>query len=805
MQTMDELKEFNLYENLPVGMAVFLYDFKGYHALFTNQVLVEEMGVSGEEIAEAFQGDLTAIVHPDDAEDMRIMLYKGSVTGGRFGKTGRIRLKDGSYSWMDIRVNAVLDAGGTCRYYFILTDVNSQRENELRLERTYERLLGIMNNTPGGIIVFDARDNRIPVPSFISPGMYRLIEGTPEEAARRFQGRYNEIVHPDDLEQVIRAMEDAMRNLSPFQLTVRLLTLKGDYIWVDINGSVGNFQGRRSLCMSYANTSADRKAQQLLRKVLDLFVRRQYDNIAVIDCRDRTYHILSDNYQTKSGKVPEGGMDYDVAIGAVIKHFITEDEQERIRAALELDHLVTQLQTQDEVEIYTTVRMPNGKLRYKKMWLSWIDEPNGQMAFVIDDYTELRKQEMERQQTLADALKAAEQANVAKSEFLSRMSHDIRTPLNAIMGFTQISLADGQVGPETHERLEKIQSASGFLLSLINDVLDMSRIESGKTVLKKEVFTVQSLLAGVHSIIYSQCEEKALDYQCRVDGSLQPAYRGDRLKLQQVLVNLLGNAVKFTPRGGSVSLAVSEREVTDRHAVVCFEVADTGIGISEAFLPQLFEVFTQEGDGKTAQPGTGLGLAICKNIVAMMHGSLKVRSKKGEGSVFTAEVQLERAGEREDDLSSPAEKKTAPTEPLEKDAFKGRRALLAEDHPMNQEIAVHLLKKIGLQVDVAENGKIACDKYAVSPEGYYDVIILDIRMPVMDGLEAATVMRGSGREDSAAVPIIAMSADAFDEDISKSLESGFDAHLIKPVNPDLLYQTLARFFHRGEGKDPAES
>ncbi len=525
----------------------------------------------------------------------------------------------------------------------------------------------------------------------------------------------------------------------------------------------------------------------------------------------------------------------------------------------------------------------------------------------------------ESQQALSDALLAAEQANKAKTAFLSNMSHEIRTPMNAIIGLDSIALKDPQTPAQTREYLEQIGTSAEHLLNLINDILDMSRIESGRLVLRNEEFSFAKLLEALNTMFSAQCRSKGLEYRCSINGEVDDYYIGDSMKLRQALINILGNAVKFTPAGGRVELDVKRKAQFDGKTTLEFKVSDTGIGISKEFLPQLFDTFTQEDASTTSKYGSsGLGMAITKNIVELMNGNIGVESVKGEGTTFTvtvtlsdashisakdemqeihpsemtvlvvdddptscehASLVLEKSGiasevatsgakalemvklrhvRREpynlilldwqmpemdgvetarriravtgdstaiiiltaynwDDILDEAQqagidsfiakplfaaavieefstalqrKKLSAGEQMKKAELSGRRILLAEDMEVNAKIMMMVLKARKMEVDHAENGKIAVEKMAASPEGHYSAILMDIRMPEMDGLEATRLIRAIDRPDAKAIPIIALTANAFDEDVQRSLQAGMNAHLSKPVKPDALYETL---------------
>ena len=547
------------------------------------------------------------------------------------------------------------------------------------------------------------------------------------------------------------------------------------------------------------------------------------------------------------------------------------------------------------------------------------------LIILFDIYYQIQKRE--KQIEVEKVL--AEEASRAKTSFLSNMSHEIRTPMNAIIGLDNIALRDPDLPPRTREQLEKIGSSAKHLLGLINDILDMSRIESGRMVLKNEEFSFREFLDQINIMINGQCLDKGLRYECQIVGNVSDYYYGDDMKLKQVLINILGNSVKFTEAPGSVTLTVEQMAEFEGMCTLRFSMKDTGIGMDKEYIPNIFEAFSQEDAATNRYGGSGLGMAITKNFVEMMNGEIQVESEKGVGSTFIVTVTLKasnRAAHKEhginlpDDLRAlvvdddeiacehtqvvlraigiesdtttdpqealrrlraasdagkpypllltdfkmPAmnglelvralhgfdDRKTAVimltgynwdiieeeaksegidailAKPLFSDSLQraihsvlekrsgadqrpaeeeaapdagvlaGRRILMAEDVEQNAEILADLLELEDMETEHARNGQFAVQMFSDSAPGYYDCILMDVRMPVMDGLSATRAIRALDRPDAKTIPIIAMTANVFDEDVENSLQAGMNAHLSKPVEPERLYATMAKLIRK---------
>lgn len=370
----------------------------------------------------------------------------------------------------------------------------------------------------------------------------------------------------------------------------------------------------------------------------------------------------------------------------------------------------------------------------------------------------------------------------AKSDFLARMSHEIRTPMNGIIGMTEIALKDGQTEERRIDCLRKIEHSSEYLLGLINDILDMSKIESGKMRLIEEKCNLMEMIQGLHPLLEAKLNENNIQYIADIQLK-NHWFLADSLRLNQVLVNLLGNALKYSKPDGHVWLTVRETEEEKGFSNLYFQVRDDGIGISPENQQLIFRQFEQADNSDNARKqGTGLGLAISRRIVRMMDSDIKLESEPGKGSTFSFNVKLQPVS---------CEKTTVTSQP-EEISFPGKRILVVEDNELNMEIICTILENYGIETEQAVNGEEAVQRMEESVPGYYDMIFMDIMMPEMDGLEATRTIRNLDREDCKKIPIYAMSANAFDEDVKRSLASGMNGHLSKPVNLQVLEKTLQK-------------
>lgn len=494
--------------------------------------------------------------------------------------------------------------------------------------------------------------------------------------------------------------------------------------------------------------------------------------------------------------------DYYDMVRHRVNEYIADEDKERVRIKLDIDYIKEQLDKKDSFSIIYKFVSETGIVRHNKLRIYYVDREREQIVFVRTNVTDVYNTEQQQRERLEKAFNEAQRANQAKSDFLSKMSHEIRTPMNAIMGMTRLAKDETSID-KIKEYLIKMSASEEYLLGVLNDILDMSKIERDKIVLQPEIYNLSEFEKMISSVFVQQCLNKHIEFKFKIASDVEDYIYVDKLRFNQVFFNLLSNAVKYTNEYGRIELAIEKTGEDEDGIEQCYIVKDNGIGIGEEFIKHIFEPFSQENTGATAQlKGTGLGLAIAKNIVDSMGGKLMVSSKAGEGTTFTVVIKTKTIIEDRDNIKD----NIMACQPLLNEGNKdivsdiegnlsGIRVLLAEDNLINCEIAKAMLEMKNAEVEVAENGQIAVDMFAKSSNMYYDVILMDIKMPVMDGLEATMEIRKMLRDD-AKLPIFAITANAFDEDVEKSRIAGLDEHLSKPIELDILTDTIIRYVRR---------
>jgi two-component system sensor histidine kinase/response regulator len=894
------------------------------------------------QVWENFPDDFLAYAKPqkEDAQAYRQML--AAIDRGADEAECKVHfVYKESWFWERMHLKAIRDTQGKlikAQGYSVNITREMEASEHIRQERVRQKTLEgqvfeafSFNLTQNSEPYFNTRDKSMLDEDLPEELVKRSLRISPALTSTKAETR-KILLHaanmiPDQKEQELfiktcsgTALRDALREHGNYKAEIEYRRRRGNLVrWVQTSVEVLKDPESQDYIAFYYTQDVNDSVMQ--ERIFSKLIERNYVTLSFYDLQSRTLYVKSSDDPRMAAY---DGVSYEEALEDALERVVPETKAEA-RKAYTMDTIRTALEKQGEYVAYFTNNervesLPGKPFRQMKSIAFYLDEHRDVIVFVVSDVTEAVEQERQHREKLSDALIAAEQASVAKTEFLSRMSHEIRTPMNAIIGLDAIALQEQGLSSSMVDHLQKIGISARFLLSLINDILDMSRIESGRMLLRQETFNFEELINGINTILYQQCLDNDLEYECVLKSYTEPAYVGDATKLQQVLVNILGNAVKFTPRGGKIHFMIEQVEQKKGKAKLRFEISDTGIGIDEDFLPSLFQPFTQEDPGRTtAYGGSGLGLAISKNLVGLMGGDIKVHSIKNVGTDFTVEVQvgltqdaLARRSERpkllqplftlivDDDVivcrhtqivlreaglkaewvdsgmaavakvteqhrlrrdydlilldwkmpdmdgvetaralrkivgpevtiiimtaydwanieqlareagvdmfmkkpifasavqeifTKVSHKKQdifLPQEPQDFD-FSGRRVLLVEDNMINAEIAQSILVMKNCIVETAANGAEAVEAFAAAPVGYFDAILMDVRMPVMDGLEATRTIRAMRKASSKKVPIIAMTANAFEEDVNMSLAAGMNAHLSKPIEPEKLYRVL---------------
>ena len=477
--------------------------------------------------------------------------------------------------------------------------------------------------------------------------------------------------------------------------------------------------------------------------------------------------------------------------GAYADNIMEEDRQMYLDTS-SINHMKEETEDKDGYELIYRV-VENGMLHYKKAQCYLYDRADQTYLILRSDVTSTMQKEAAKRKELEEALVEAKRANEAKSSFLSRMSHELRTPLNAMNGYTSLmeqSICEGEFDKEALlKNISATQHATEYLLTIISDILDIQKIEQERTILHKEKINVEAYMKNVVDMICKEAEEKHIAFSYERKTHFHNTYLLDGVRFQQVLLNILHNAVKFTPEKGSIWMTAEATGEEDTDTTLKIVIADTGIGMAQEFLEErLFQKFAQENQNITSPyDGCGTGLFLSRELIRLMGGEISCESEKGKGSRFTITLAATPVKEEE--------RKRRKKEYVSYD-LSGVHILLCEDNPMNQDMEKRIMERMNCVVDIADDGQIGINKFRESGEQEYDIVLMDIRMPNVDGMEATRRIRALDRNDAKQIPIFAVSANAFEEDVRMSLEAGMNEHIAKPIRPNVMYETIKRYLER---------
>ena len=668
-------------------------------------------------------------------------------------------------------------------------------------EQALQVIEQIGEDMPGGFFIYKATGNEELL--YANKAVFKIFGCETLEEFKELTGyTFKGMLYPDDYEKVsvsiVDQIEKSQGNLD--YVEYRIIRKDGKIRWLDDYGHYVNSDVYGGLFYVFISDITEKRVQMEADKAV---------YTAVIDALSRAYNavwlindIATGSFSLFRGDTSEGSvharptkealelLTYEDAKANYINNFVAPSDRERLEKELTLENIIANTSSK---KVFGVVfkRVVGNKECYYRIEFAQVQLPNGKTGIVagFKDVDEDVRKEQEIQQVLRDAIDTANATSKAKSDFLSSMSHDIRTPMNGIIGMTAIATAHLDDRERVEDCLKKISEASSHLLSLINEVLDMNKIESGKVELNEENFNLSELVDTLLAMTKAQLESHHHTLKLDVADVVHENVIGDSHRIQQVFVNLMSNAIKYTPDGGTISLTVAERP-TKAHGVACYEFVfeDNGIGMTEEFQKHLFEPFTRANDKNTAAiQGTGLGMTITQSLVRMMGGDIQVKSKPGEGSRFAVTIYLKFL-----DMQNAEACKEDPLKNLEDLKFEGKRILLVEDHPVNAEIAKNVLQMTGLEVEWVMDGEAAVERMAGSNEGEFDLVFMDIQMPNMDGYQATAAIRAMTTY-ARRIPIVAMTANAFADDIRKAKEVGMNDHISKPIDFKELAKILQKW------------
>ena len=668
-------------------------------------------------------------------------------------------------------------------------------------EQALQVIEQIGEDMPGGFFIYKATGNEELL--YANKAVFKIFGCETLEEFKELTGyTFKGMLCPDDYEKVsgsiVDQIEKSQGNLD--YVEYRIVRKDGKIRWLDDYGHYVNSDVYGGLFYVFISDITEKRVQMEADKAV---------YTAVIDALSRAYNavwlindIATGSFSLFRADTSEGSihtrptkealeqLTYEDAKANYINNFVAPSDRERLRKELTLENITANTSSK---KVFGVVfkRVVGDMECYYRIEFTQVQLPNGKTGIVagFKDVDEDVRKEQEIQQVLRDAIDTANATSKAKSDFLSSMSHDIRTPMNGIIGMTAIATAHLDDRERVEDCLKKISEASSHLLSLINEVLDMNKIESGKVELNEENFNLSELVNTLLAMTKAQLESHRHKLKVNIADVIHENVIGDSHRIQQVFVNLMSNAIKYTPDGGTISLTVAERP-TNAHGIACYEFVfeDNGIGMTEEFQKHLFEPFTRANDKKTAAiQGTGLGMTISQSLVRMMGGDIQVKSKPGEGSRFTVTIYLKFV-----DVQNAEPHKEDPLKNLEDLKFEGKRILLVEDHPVNAEIAKNVLQMTGLEVEWVVDGEAAVERMANSKEGEFDLVFMDIQMPNMDGYQATAAIRAMTTY-ARRIPIVAMTANAFADDIRRAKEVGMNGHISKPLDFNELARILQKW------------
>jgi signal transduction histidine kinase/PAS domain-containing protein len=777
------------------GIALFDYDFVNGN-VYSNETY-QKYELSRQDIHKIMnnQADMS-VIHPDDIRTIKHFFIDLHEKGGFDQVTLRLKLVTGSYHWVKLGGYVIHnEAGNPIRAIGTIEDVNEQQLEWIhQLEQftsEYDRNLTSDQDLRCRII-FNLSQHTIAdfyaaIPCVRWSGFDKGI------SMDRFFDEYcQQRVSEDEYLLLKDNLSDFDERCNHGEEICRRVQNRenGKNVWLSIviHYTRNPYSGD---CIAFVSV-IDITSEIMERKINRCVVNSGEEFLALVDVG--TGQI--DYVIRREGIIgePTARTDYMHEMAAAVSQMMVDEDSDLWIQENSIQTITDHLQKEGHYST-TFATIEHGAIRHKLLNYNWLDGSHTHILFMRTDVTDVFEKEHHQEIELKNALNQARAANKAKTEFLSRMSHDMRTPLNAVIGFSRLASEEHNLPGEAQEYLDRVNSSGEYLLGLINDVLDMTKIEGRNFELHEEPVNGPEFLNSIADIFKHQAARKHITLITDFSRSKTPWVIMDKLRSEQIYSNLLNNAIKYSDEGTVIHWTMVDVPIDEHTMHMTSIIQDEGCGMSKSFMNRIFQPFEQEYNSHSEKEGgTGLGLAIVKSLVELMGGTISVESELGKGSTFTIELNR-RTGRPQLDSK-------IPEHPVyDRSILQNARVLLCEDNQINRELAGVLLKRAGMVVEAVENGELGVEAFEHSEPGYYDAVLMDMRMPVMGGLQATRLMRSLPREDAHSIPIIAMTANAFDEDVKDCLNAGMNAHTAKPIDPEKLYESLAEEIARARKKD----
>ena len=768
---------------------------------YANEEMARMLGYDAvEELIEAIDGKVINTIHPDDREQVIKDIGDEYYEGLTYETTYRMPRKDGSCFWTVDKGKVVQTEDGKLAIISACYDMTSFVERHKKLEEKNMLSQATIDNIPGGYHRCSLEEGHPFL--YISNRFLAILGWTREEIRTIFDNKFDNMLHPDDRnlssDYVARILDTRGHGSEKDQI-YRLLGKDG-YHWVTDattlvkSGNQTFFQGNITDFTDFVKAKEKKEQEiELQREIIEGLGKEYFSVLAVELDKDRvlSYRESGENGKIISDFCRKCGNRWSKIIPSYAETMVSDNTNGEFENQLGLETLRSQ---EKDYSMTYEFKLETG-INYHQVRVAFVKKKDGTRMAVVGtrNIDSLIKKERMQEEKLKKAYVAAENANKAKTEFLNNMSHDIRTPMNVILGYNQLMKSQLTESKQLDYQ-KKIEQSGKLLLAIINNVLDMARIESGKIKVDENYERVGEVVDEIISTFSSEAEEKEI----HLSGSMKVTHRNilcDGTKIREIYVNLVSNAMKYTPRGGNVTITVEELPCEkEGYMKVKSEIKDTGIGMSKEYLPTLFEPFSREQNTTTGRiGGTGLGMPIVKKMVDLMGGSIEVASELGKGTVFTFTLMHKIADRKFYSQKTEA----AETSEMGKN-MSGKHVLLAEDNDLNAEIAVTVLEETGIVIERVEDGIQCVNRVAQMSPGTYDLILMDIQMPNMDGYKATRCIRRLDDKKKAEIPIIAMTANAFAEDRKKAFDAGMNGHIAKPIDIEKLGAVILSVLNKQE-------